>query len=190
MSDTKTEASVKTETMGFQAEVGRLLDIVAHSLYSEREIFLRELISNGADACDRLRYQAISNPDLTEGDAEFALELTVDAAAKTLTIADNGSGMSRDELIGNLGTIARSGSSAFVNELSGDDKKDVNLIGQFGVGFYSAFMVADKVTVNSRKAGEGESWRWISNGQGSFDIEPGDRDIPWHGHHPAYARRC
>lgn len=176
MSDTKTETSGNTETMGFQAEVGRLLDIVAHSLYSEREIFLRELISNGADACDRLRYQAISNPDLTDGDAEFALELTVDAAAKTLTIADNGSGMSRDELIGNLGTIARSGSSAFVNELSGDDKKDVNLIGQFGVGFYSAFMVADKVTVNSRKAGESESWRWISNGQGSFDIEPGDRE--------------
>ena len=176
MSKTKTASSATTETMGFQAEVGRLLDIVAHSLYSEREIFLRELISNGADACDRLRYQAISNPDLTGGDADFSLDITVDGANRTLTIADNGSGMDRDELIGNLGTIARSGSSAFVSELSGDAKKDVNLIGQFGVGFYSAFMVADRVTVNSRKAGAEESWRWISSGEGSFDIEPGDRE--------------
>ena len=176
MSDTKTDTAAKTETMGFQAEVGRLLDIVAHSLYSEREIFLRELISNSADACDRLRYSALSNPDLTKGDTDFAIDITVDAANRQLTIADNGSGMTRDELIGNLGTIARSGSSAFVSELSGDAKKDVNLIGQFGVGFYSAFMVANQVTVNSRKAGEAESWRWISNGEGSFDIEPGDRE--------------
>ncbi|RED51532.1 molecular chaperone HtpG [Aestuariispira insulae] len=176
MSDTQTKSSASTETMGFQAEVGRLLDIVAHSLYSEREIFLRELISNSADACDRLRYSAIASPDLTNGDVDFAIDITVDAASRTLTIADNGSGMGRDELIGNLGTIARSGSSAFVSELSGDSKKDVNLIGQFGVGFYSAFMVAEKVVVNSRKAGEEESWRWISSGQGSFDIEPGERE--------------
>ena len=165
----------KKETMNFQAEVGRLLDIVAHSLYSEREIFLRELISNAADACDRLRYVAIAKPELLEGGADFYLELSADKDAKTLTLADNGSGMTRDEMIGNLGTIARSGTSAFMEKLSGDDKKDTNLIGQFGVGFYSAYMVSDIVEVDSMAAGSTEAWKWVSDGRGEFSVEPGDR---------------
>lgn len=164
------------ETMGFQAEVGRLLDIVANALYSEREIFLRELISNAADACDRLRYLAIETPALTEDDPTFRISLSVDTEAKTLTIADNGSGMTRDELIENLGTIARSGSAAFVEKLSGDQKKDVSLIGQFGVGFYSGYMVSDSVTVTSRRAGEDEAWRWTSDGRTGFTIEPTEKD--------------
>lgn len=172
MAETKTSAK---ETMNFQAEVGRLLDIVAHSLYSEREIFLRELISNAADACDRLRYNAIAKPELIDGDSNFALELSADKEAKTLTLTDNGSGMSRDELIGNLGTIARSGTSAFMDKLSGDDKKDTNLIGQFGVGFYSAYMVSDHVEVDSMGAGTSEAWKWVSDGRGEFTVEPGER---------------
>ena len=160
------------ETRTFQAEVSRLLDIVAHSLYSEKEIFLRELISNASDACDRLRYAAITEPSLIEGDAFYRVVLTPVKSSKTLTIADNGIGMNHDELIENLGTIARSGTSAFMQGLTGDSKKDVSLIGQFGVGFYSAFMVADKVEVLSRKAGENEGWRWVSDGKGEFTIEP------------------
>jgi molecular chaperone HtpG len=160
------------ETRSFQAEVSRLLDIVAHSLYSEKEIFLRELISNASDACDRLRYAALTEPGLAEGDTEYRVVLTPDKAARTLTVADNGIGMSRDELIENLGTIARSGTAAFVNELSGDARKDMSLIGQFGVGFYSAFMVAENVEVLSRKAGESEGWRWVSDGRGEFTVEP------------------
>src|SRR5829696_1261058 len=161
-----------TETRTFQAEVSRLLDIVAHSLYSGKEIFLRELISNASDACDRLRYAALTESALAEGDANYRVVLTPVKSSRTLTVADNGVGMNRDELIENLGTIARSGTSAFVSQLTGDAKKDVSLIGQFGVGFYSAFMVADKVEVLSRKAGETEGWRWTSDGQGSFTIEP------------------
>jgi molecular chaperone HtpG len=160
------------ETRSFQAEVSRLLEIVAHSLYSEKEIFLRELISNASDACDRLRYAALTEPALAEGDAEYRVLLTPDKTARTLTIADNGIGMDRDELIENLGTIARSGTAAFMSQLSGDARKDVSLIGQFGVGFYSAFMVAEKVEVLTRKAGEAEGWRWISDGKGEFTIEP------------------
>src|SRR5580658_7048422 len=160
------------ETRTFQAEVSRLLDIVAHSLYSEKEIFLRELISNASDACDRLRYAAITEPSLIEGDANYRVVLTPVKSSKTLTIADNGIGMSHDELVENLGTIARSGTAAFMQELSGDARKDVSLIGQFGVGFYSAFMVADQVEVLSRKAGETEGWRWTSDGKGEFTIEP------------------
>src|ERR1700740_317247 len=160
------------ETRTFQAEVSRLLDIVAHSLYSEKEIFLRELISNAADACDRLRYAAITEPNLIEGDANYRVVITPVKSSKTLTIADNGIGMNHDELIENLGTIARSGTAAFMRDLSGDAKKDVSLIGQFGVGFYSAFMVADKVEVLSRKAGDSEGWRWVSEGKGSFTVEP------------------
>jgi len=162
----------QSETRTFQAEVSRLLDIVAHSLYSEKEIFLRELISNASDACDRLRYAALTEPGLNEGDALYRVVLTPVKSSRTLTIADNGIGMNRDELIENLGTIARSGTAAFLGELTGDAKKDVSLIGQFGVGFYSAFMVADKVEVLSRKAGDSEGWRWTSDGQGSFTIEP------------------
>jgi molecular chaperone HtpG len=160
------------ETRSFQAEVSRLLDIVAHSLYSQKEIFLRELISNASDACDRLRYAALTEPALAEGDTSYRVVLTPDKSARTLTVADNGIGMNRTELIENLGTIARSGTAAFVNQLSGDARKDMSLIGQFGVGFYSSFMVAEKVEVQSRKAGETEGWRWASDGKGEFTIEP------------------
>jgi molecular chaperone HtpG len=160
------------ETRSFQAEVSRLLDIVAHSLYSQKEIFLRELISNASDACDRLRYAALTEPALAEGDTSYRVKLIPDKSARTLTVADNGIGMNRAELVENLGTIARSGTAAFVNQLSGDARKDMSLIGQFGVGFYSAFMVAEKVEVKSRKAGESEGWRWVSDGKGEFTIEP------------------
>lgn len=159
------------ETLHFQAEVSRLLDIVAHSLYSDREIFLRELISNASDACDRLRYGAITQPELAAEDPEFRVRIETNADAGTLTITDNGIGMTREELVSNLGTIARSGSLDFVNRLTGDARKDLQLIGQFGVGFYSTFMVADQVDVFTRKAGETASWHWSSSGQGAFSIE-------------------
>jgi molecular chaperone HtpG len=175
MSETQTGAS---EKLSFQAEVGRLLDIVAHSLYSDRRVFLRELISNASDACDRLRYEALTKPELVPTDTTYRIEILLDAKARTLTLADNGIGMSRTELVENLGTIARSGTSAFVKNLSGDAKKDVSLIGQFGVGFYSAFMVADLVTVETRRAGEDQAWRWTSDGKGEFTIEPIERTAP------------
>src|SRR3954447_23540565 len=163
------------ERLSFQAEVSRLLDIVAHSLYSEKEVFLRELISNASDACDRLRYAALTQPELSAEDPDLKIRLTTDAEAKTLTVADNGIGMNREDLIENLGTIARSGTAAFMNKLTGDAKKDVGLIGQFGVGFYSAFMVSDKVVVLTRKAGESHGWRWESDGRGDFTVsEAGD----------------
>lgn len=158
------------QTMTFQAEVTRLLHIVTHSLYSQKEIFLRELISNASDACDKLRFAAQTDASLWDGDNELRVSLSVDKATRTLTIADNGIGMSRDELVANLGTIARSGTGEFMAGLSGDNAKDMSLIGQFGVGFYSAFMVAAKVEVVSRRAGEPEAWRWISDGSGSFTI--------------------
>ena len=169
------------QKLSFQAEVSRLLDIVAHSLYSNKEIFLRELISNASDACDRLRYAALTQPELTDADAEFKIALAVDAEAGTLTVADNGIGMNRDEMIENLGTIARSGTAAFVRELE-EKPEGVNLIGQFGVGFYSAFMVADTVEVLSRRAGEPQAWRWVSDGRGDFTVaevldEDEDRDL-------------
>src|SRR6266404_1505277 len=168
----ETTAEPKAETRSFQAEVSRLLDIVAHSLYSEKEIFLRELISNASDACDRLRYAALTEPALAEGEADYRVVLTPVKSSRTLTVADNGIGMNHDELIENLGTIARSGTAAFVDQLTGDARSDMSLIGQFGVGFYSAFMVADKVEVLSRKGGDSEGWRWTSDGKGSFTIEP------------------
>lgn len=164
------------QSFQYQAEVGRLLDIVANALYSEKEIFLRELISNAADACDRLRYKALTDNDLIAGDSDFAIDLSFDADAKTLTISDNGVGMDRQDLIDNLGTIARSGTSAFMNELTGDAKKDVNLIGQFGVGFYSAFMVSSSVSVLTRRAGSEDACLWISDGHGEFTIEEAVRD--------------
>jgi len=164
------------ETRPFQAEVSRLLEIVAHSLYSEREVFLRELISNAADACDRLRYLALTTPDLAKGDTEYRIELTPDKEAGTLTVDDNGIGMDRDDLVENLGTIAHSGTTAFLDQLSGDSAKDINLIGQFGVGFYAAFMVAGTVDVVTRRAGEAEAWRWRSDGQGEYTIEAAERD--------------
>ncbi len=173
MTDVKTDA--KQEQHEFQAEVGRLLDIVVHSFYSQKEIFLRELISNSADACDKLRYAALTQADLSP--AKFAIHLVADIPAHTLTVADNGIGMSHDEIIDNLGTIARSGTKAFLEQISGDAKKDINLIGQFGVGFYSAFMVADKVEVISRKAGEAQAWRWVSDGKSAYTIEPASKNI-------------
>ena len=158
----------------FQAEVSRLLDIVANALYSDKEVFLRELISNAADACDKLRYNAITHPELTEDGAELGIRLIVDKDARTLTISDTGIGMNRDELIQNLGTIAKSGTSAFLSSL-GEAKKDLSLIGQFGVGFYAAFMVADKVTVVSRHAGDVEAWRWVSEGKGEFTVASAEK---------------
>lgn len=170
-----TASSQSVETRTFQAEVSKLLKIVANALYSEREVFLRELISNAADACDKLRFLALSRPELTVGDPSFAIRLAVDKDARTLTIADNGVGMTEAELHDNLGTIARSGTAAFVEELSGDSKRDVGLIGQFGVGFYSAFMVADKVEVLTRKAGEDQAWLWTSDGIGEYSVEPAEK---------------
>ncbi len=161
----------------FEAETGRILEIVAKSLYSEREIFLRELISNASDACDRLRYAVLTAPDLTAGDADLAVTVSVDKKARTLTVADNGIGMNRADLIADLGTIARSGSAAFLGQLSGDEAKDVALIGQFGVGFYSAFMVAHEVVVRSRKAGEDEGWEWRSDGKGEFTVAPAEGEV-------------
>ena len=163
------------ETFAFQTEVGRLLDIVAHSLYTHKEIFLRELISNASDACDRLRYAALTDPALTEGEPDFRIALDVDRAARTLSVADNGIGMNHDDLVETLGTIARSGTQGFLAQLTGDAKKDVALIGQFGVGFYSAFMVADTVDVITRRAGEDKAWKWSSDGKGTFAIEEAER---------------
>ncbi|MBM3526124.1 MAG: molecular chaperone HtpG, partial [Alphaproteobacteria bacterium] len=151
-------------------------DIVAHSLYSDRRVFLRELVSNAADACDRLRYEAVQMPELTADDPELRITLAADKAARRLTISDNGIGMSRDELVSHLGTIARSGTAAFVKGLTGDAARDFALIGQFGVGFYASFMVADRVEVVSRRAGGEEAWRWTSDGRGEFAIESANRE--------------
>lgn len=164
------------ETLSFETEVGKILHIVANSLYSEKEIFLRELISNASDACDRLRYLAITQPELTSDDPEFRVELSVDKKAKTLTLSDNGIGMNREALVEDLGTIARSGSSAFLDQLTGDQDKDLAIIGQFGVGFYSCFMVSDKVEVLSRRAGEDTAWRWTSDGRGQFTIGEAEKE--------------
>ncbi len=158
------------ERLSFQAEVSRLLDIVAHSLYSEKEVFLRELVSNASDACDRLRYAALTQPELSAEDPDLKVRLLTDKDARTLTVADNGIGMNREDLVENLGTIARSGTAAFMKSVAGEGKKDVNLIGQFGVGFYSAFMAADQVEVLTRKAGDSQGWRWASDGKGEFTI--------------------
>ncbi|MYL22713.1 molecular chaperone HtpG [Halomonas alkaliantarctica] len=160
------------ETLGFQTEVKQLLNLMINSLYSNREIFLRELISNAADACDKLRYAALDNDALYEGDSELRIEIEHDAEAGTVTVRDNGIGMNRDDVIANLGTIARSGTAEFLKQLSGEQQKDAKLIGQFGVGFYSGFIVADEVTVRTRKAGahanEGVEWR--SQGEGEFTV--------------------
>jgi molecular chaperone HtpG len=170
MADATTQEK-PAQDLQFQAEVAKLLDLVVHSLYSNTEIFLRELISNSSDACDKLRYAAIAEPKLLEdGGSTFEIHLSVDKAAGTLTIADNGVGMNREELISNLGTIAKSGTAEFLTSLSGDKAKDVSLIGQFGVGFYSSFMVADKVEVSTRKAGDAQGWRWTSDGKGRFTV--------------------
>ena len=166
---------MKMEKLGFQAEVSRLLDIVAHSLYSDRAVFLRELISNASDACDKLRYLSLTEPGLLADDPEFGITVAIDKGKKTLTVSDNGIGMNREELISHLGTIARSGSAQFVQAMEEGKSKDVSLIGQFGVGFYAAFMVADEVTVVSRKAGEAQAWTWVSDGKGEFAIGETER---------------
>ncbi len=165
-----------SEKMEFQTEVSRLLDIVANALYTEKEIFLRELVSNASDACDRLRYEAIAKPDLLAGDSDFKIRIWFDTDARTLTIADNGIGMDKEALIKNLGTIAHSGTRELVQNLGEGAKKDVNLIGQFGVGFYSAFMVADRVEVTSRRAGDAKAWVWVSDGRGSYTVDEALKD--------------
>src|SRR6266700_3845044 len=161
------------ETLGFQAEVKQLLDLMIHSLYSNKEIFLRELISNASDAIDRLRFDALSDASLYERDAEFKIRVDYDKEARTITISDNGIGMSREEVIEHIGTIAKSGTHEFFQSLTGDKQKDANLIGQFGVGFYSSFVVADQVTLTTRRAGQAssEGVRWESQGQGAYTIE-------------------
>ncbi|OIR08580.1 chaperone protein HtpG [mine drainage metagenome] len=165
------------ETLGFQTEVKQLLHLMIHSLYSNREIFLRELISNASDACDKLRFEALHNDALYENASDLNIRVSFDKEARTLTIADSGIGMNRDEVIANLGTIAKSGTREFFTKLSGDQQKDAHLIGQFGVGFYSAFIVADKVSVLTRRAGEkaDQGVRWESDGGGEFSIEMVDR---------------
>ena len=165
------------ETLGFQTEVKQLLHLMIHSMYSNKEIFLRELISNASDASDKLRFEAIAKPELLEDDPNLRIRISADEQARTLTIEDNGIGMSRDEVISHLGTIAKSGTAAFMQQLTGDQKKDASLIGQFGVGFYSAFIVADKVEVFTRRAGAGaaEGVRWESAGEGDFTIENIDK---------------
>jgi len=160
------------ETLGFQAEVKQLLHLMIHSLYSNKEIFLRELVSNASDACDKLRFEALDQPELMSGDTDLRVRVSFDKEARTITISDNGVGMSRDEAISNLGTIARSGTKEFFSRLTGDKQKDAQLIGQFGVGFYSSFIIADKVAVTTRRAGSAadQAVEWVSDGQGEFSI--------------------
>jgi molecular chaperone HtpG len=164
------------ETLGFQTEVKQLLQLMIHSLYSNKEIFLRELISNASDACDKLRFEALNDASLYGDDSELKISLSFDKEARTLTLNDNGIGMSRDEVVKNIGTIARSGTKEFFGKLSGDAQKDANLIGQFGVGFYSAFIVANKVTLTSRRAGEATATQWESLGDGEFTLEEVAKD--------------
>ena len=175
MSTTQTQP--QKETLNFQTEVKQLLQLMIHSLYSNREIFLRELISNASDACDKLRFEAVTNGTLFENDSELKIRISVDNANGTITIADNGIGMSREEVIANIGTIAKSGTKEFFSKLTGDQKKDAHLIGQFGVGFYSAFIVADRVTLVTRRAGvpADEAVRWESAGDGEFTLEAVDK---------------
>lgn len=169
--------TIEKETFSFQTEVGQLLEIVASSLYSNREVFLRELVSNASDACDKLRYAALTDAKLAPA-ADFAITLEIDTKAKTLSISDNGIGMNHADLLETLGTIAKSGTGAFLEALKAEKRDAPGLIGQFGVGFYSAFMVANQVDVLTRKAGETEAWLWSSDGKGSFTIEPYQRETP------------
>lgn len=166
------------ETLGFQTEVRQLLHLMVHSLYSNKEIFLRELISNAADATDKLRFEALANPELLSDDPELAIHVEYDGQARTIAVADNGIGMSRDEIVENLGTIAKSGTDEFLQQMTGDARKDAHLIGQFGVGFYSAFIVADRVEVESRRAGLApeEAVHWESDGQGEFTVHRIERE--------------
>src|SRR4051795_13025514 len=161
------------QTIGFQAEVKQLLALMIHSLYSNKEIFLRELVSNASDAADKLRFEALADNALYEGESDLAITVSFDKEARTLTVADNGIGMTRDEVVSNIGTIARSGTREFFKSLTGDQAKDAHLIGQFGVGFYSSFIVADHVTLITRKAGltAEHGVRWESAGEGDYSID-------------------
>src|SRR5580704_9925336 len=165
------DADTSAESQPYQAEVAELLHLMVHSVYSETDIFLRELISNASDACDKLRYEAIANPALIEDGEPPKIRIVPNKKDNTLTIADTGIGMDRQELIDNLGTIARSGTRAFLSRLN-EAKDGAGLIGQFGVGFYSAFMVADRIVVTSRRAGTDQAWTWSSSGGSGFEIAP------------------
>ena len=164
--------------MEFQAEVSKVLGLVINSLYSNKEIFLRELISNASDACDKLRYLALTDPNLAKSLSDFSIKVSTVKKDRSISIYDNGIGMNNEELVENLGTVARSGTTAFLESLSGDEKKDSALIGQFGVGFYASFSVAEKVEVLSRKAGEEKAWLWASDGRSNFTIDNAERDEP------------
>lgn len=172
-------ADVKKETLGFQTEAKQLLHLMIHSLYSNKEIFMRELISNASDAIDKLRFAALANDSLLEGQGEYAIQVDLDKSVNTITITDNGIGMNRDEVVENLGTIAKSGTASFLESLTGDERKDSQLIGQFGVGFYSGFIVADRVQVHTRKAGDKADTGvlWESSGEADFSIEAKPREI-------------
>jgi molecular chaperone HtpG len=174
----KEAAHNEAQTIQFAAETSKVLRLMIHSLYTNKDIFLRELLSNASDACDKLRYEAQQDESLYEQDAELKVQIAFNKKAKSITITDNGIGMNREDLIQQLGTIARSGTEEFAARLSGDAARDVALIGQFGVGFYSAFMVAHRVEVLTRKAGEARAWHWQSEGEGSFDIAPADESRP------------
>jgi len=168
-----TTDTMAAETRTFEADVARLLHMMVHSVYSDRDVFLRELISNAADACEKLRYEAISRPELLGDDARPSISISADSEQKRLTVEDNGIGMSRDDLVEALGTIARSGTRSFMERIeAAKSGEGAELIGQFGVGFYSVFMVADKVDVVTRQAGGDEAWRWSSDGKGSYAIAP------------------
>ena len=171
------ETSTRT-THAFQTEARQLLDLMIHSLYSNKEIFLRELVSNASDACDKLRFEALTDAALIEEDPDLAIDVAFDRAARTITVTDNGVGMSRQEVVDNIGTIARSGTREFVARLTGDHAQDAQLIGQFGVGFYSSFIVAERVTLTTRRAGLGadDAVRWESTGEGEYTLETVSRE--------------
>jgi molecular chaperone HtpG len=175
MSEQQDQTPAGTETRGFEAEAKQLLKLMIHSLYSNREVFLRELVSNASDAVDKLRFEALSHPEWLGEDSDLRIRLSFDKDARTLSIEDNGIGMNRQELIENLGTIARSGTARFLEQLTGDQQKDSQLIGQFGVGFYASFIVADRVEVETRRAGESEAWCWRSAGEADYELAPGTR---------------
>ena len=166
-------ATMDKQTLSFQAEVKQILHLVTHSLYSNKEIFLRELVSNASDACDKLRFEALNDASLYEDQPNLEVRVSFDKDARTITFRDNGIGMSAEEAVANLGTIAKSGTREFMSRLEGDQKKDAQLIGQFGVGFYSGFIVADRITVETRRAGApaDHGVRWTSEGTGDFEVE-------------------
>ena len=179
-------AGTSAEKHPFKSELQQVLHLITHSLYSHKEIFLRELISNASDAIDKVRFNSLQNEHLVEGDRNWKIKLAADLAAGTLTVSDNGIGMTRQEIVENLGTIARSGTRAFLDSIKqADAAARLELIGQFGVGFYSAFMVADQVTVVSRAAGQTGAVRWVSDGQGEYTVEEAFEARPGHGRDPA-----